>query len=135
MPRLWAAPATAPVPSPCWYWVFTAAWIWSHEYGGIATSPPAAVCDRAGAAAASTMASIAANNITFLNSFTSLPEEYLRAAFFHLRPPMSTPFTVFFTIFLKFLNNMGRVWRGSRRLLIRSLWGLSVGRSGRGGLS
>src|SRR5215217_1099100 len=73
---LWAAPATAPTPSPAWYCVFTAAWIWSQEYCRIAVSPPTAVWARAGAAAASTMASIAAINIIFLNSIYLLVDSF-----------------------------------------------------------
>jgi hypothetical protein len=61
---------------------------------------------------------MAANNITFLN-VTSLFEDLpLRAAFFHLRPTMSTPFSRFFTIFLKLLNNLAYSLNRSLRLYL-----------------
>src|SRR5215216_2483652 len=58
------------------YWYCpTAAWISSQSTYW--TLPATADCAKAGAAAASTIASIAANNITFLNLIPSLPENAL----------------------------------------------------------
>src|SRR5215216_6733739 len=57
----------------------------------------------------------------FPQLITSLSEDYLHDAFFHLQTLMSTPFTVFFTIFLKFLNNISLYARWG------SLAGLSRG--------
>jgi hypothetical protein len=77
-------------------------------YSTSSPSSMATACANAGAAAASTMASMAANSITFFinSSHIALP---LRTAFFHLQPLMSTPFPVFLMIFFKFLNNQGRL--------------------------
>jgi hypothetical protein len=107
MPSSWAMAAALPrspaVASPYWPWAAAAAWTCEQSTYWTSTSP-ATACAKAGAAAARTMASIAANNIIFLNSIPPCLRITLRAAFFHFFPPMSTPFTAFFPIFLKLLN-------------------------------
>jgi hypothetical protein len=84
--------------SASWYCPI-AAWIWSQSTYW--TLPATAVWAKAGAAAASTMASIAANNITFLNFVTSLHENYLTCRIFSSSTPnVNTIYRIFY-YFLK----------------------------------
>jgi hypothetical protein len=81
---------------------------------------PWPICAMAGAAATSTIASIAANSINFLNFYPPLLERiYRRLVFFHRFFPWSTAKRNFFPLFLKifrFLNKTADEWISLREL-------------------